>query len=392
MSNAKFEMLPSTQSQPYTPKLARLQPLDALRGFIIILMALDHANSFIAHGKLEPELWADLFPNYAGQPPLTFLVRLVTHLAAPGFFFLMGTGMMLLAKSRRKQGWTEGQIVRHFLLRGGLLILLQFLLENPAWRWGGVMGDTIYFGVLYALGSAMIIGTLLLRLPTRWLVGLSAVLFVATTLLLPETQSGFVDYPLPFRLWLLAGFSGRVLVLYPLMPWLGVMGLGMGYMKGGRLNYEGGNQKAEGRLVPFHLAFWLGVGALVCFVGLRWWGGFGSIRPAAGDDWIAVLNLVKYPPSVTFLLLTLGMNLMLLAVFSWLPAGWLRPLTVYGRVPLFFYLTHLYLYGLLGKIEQTDIPGMLPYWLLGLLILGPLCWGYGRFKNGRSPHSLWRFL
>jgi uncharacterized membrane protein len=365
-----------------TPRLA---PLDALRGVIIILMALDHANSFIAHSKLAPELWADLFPNYAGQSSLVFLTRLVTHLAAPGFFFLMGTGMVLLADSRRRRGWSQGQITRHLLLRGGLLILLQFVLENPAWAWGDVIVDTTYFGILYALGGAMIIGTLFLRLPTRWLVGLSVALVIATQFLLPDARTGFVAYPLPLRLWLLPGFSGDVLVLYPLMPWLGVMGLGMGYVKGGRL-------KDDGRTAAYRLAFWLGSGALVLFVGLRWWGGLGNIRPPVGEDWVGFFNLVKYPPSLTFLLLTLGVNLVLLALLARLPAGWLRPFTLYGRVPLFFYLTHLYLYGLMGQFVQTDIRGMYPYWLLGLLILAPLCWGYGRFKNGRSPESLWRFF
>jgi uncharacterized membrane protein len=167
------------------------------------------------------------------------------------------------------------------------------------------------------------------------------------------------------------------------MPWLGVMGLGI--VKGRRMKDEGGME-------VYRLAFWPGSGALVLFVGLRWWGGLGNIRPPVGGDWIGFFNLVKYPPSLTFLLLTLGVNWVLLAVLARLPAGWLRPFTLYGRVPLFFYLTHLYLYGLMGKFVQTDIPGMLPYWLLGLLILAPLCWGYGRFKNGRSPESLWRFL
>jgi uncharacterized membrane protein len=370
-------------------KPTRLAPVDALRGVIIILMALDHANSFIAHGKLEPELWADLFPNYAGQPPLTFLTRLVTHLAAPGFFFLMGTSMILLAESRRRQGWREGRIIRHLLLRGALLVVLQFLLENPAWVLGGVIIETTYFGVLYALGGTMMMGTLFLRLPQRWLIALSATLIIATQLLLPETRTGFVAYPLPLRLWLLPGFSGKVLVLYPLMPWLGVMGLGMGY---GRYLCKCGVQDADCGMKAYRLALRLGVTALVLFIPLRWLGGFGNIRPPAGADWVAFFNLVKYPPSLTFLLLTLGVNLILLASLARLPERWLRPFTLFGRVPLFFYLVHLYLYGLLGRLMPTDIPHMYPLWLLGLVILGPLCWGYGQFKNGRSPTSLWRLL
>ena len=272
-------------------------------------MALDHANSFIAHGKLEPELWADLFPNYAGQPPLTFLTRLATHLAAPGFFFLMGAGMVLWTEARRRRGWSERHITSHFLTRGGMLILLQFALENPAWSLKESPG--VYFGVLYALGGAMVLGSLCLRLPQRWLLGLSAALILLTQLLLPESRPGFIAYPIPLRLWLLPGFSGRVLVLYPLMPWLGVMGLGMGY--GRSLHHD--------RPRAYQLAFWIGMAALLLFIPLRLWGGFGNIRPAAGADWIAFFNLVKYPPSLVFLLLTLGINLLLLALFARLPAA-----------------------------------------------------------------------
>jgi uncharacterized membrane protein len=92
---------------------------------------------------------------------LAFLTRFVTHLAAPGFFFLMGVGMALFTLSCRARDWTNRQIITHFLLRGALLILLQFLLENPAWDIGTDSSSLDYFGVLYALGGAMMIGSLL---------------------------------------------------------------------------------------------------------------------------------------------------------------------------------------------------------------------------------------
>ncbi len=365
----------------------RLSQLDALRGVIIIVMALDHANSFIANGKLELELWADLFPTYQGHPPLTFITRLVTHLAAPGFFFLMGGGMALFALSRRRQGWSEGKIARHFLLRGGLLILCQFLLENPAWGLKDSVGT--YFGVLYGLGGAMIIGILFLRLPQGWLLVLSGALIVITQALLPEARTGFIAYPLPLRMWFLPGLTDSGLVLYPVMPWLGVVGLGMGY---GRYLHKCSLVNDECRINGYRLALGAGISALILFVGLRWLGGYGNIRPPAGEGWLAFLNVVKYPPSIVFLLLTLGTDWLLLALLARLPERWLRPFTTFGRVPFFFYITHLYLYGLMGRVIHTDIPHMYPVWLLGLAILWPLCWGYGRFKNGRSPHSLWRFL
>ncbi len=142
----------------------------------------------------------------------------------------------------------------------------------------------------------------------------------------------------------------------------------------------------------------MGAAALLLFIPVRLLGGFGNIRPWQGDGWIAFLNVVKYPPSIVFLLITLGADLLLLGLFTRVVAVaevGLWPLVVFGRTPLFFYVTHLYLYGYMGQIiapEGIGIRQMYPYWLLGLVILFPLCWFYGRFKHNRSPNSLWRFL
>ena len=151
----------------------RLTALDALRGLIIIVMALDHANGLVARAKLDPEMWTGMFPNYGAQGAL-FLTRFVTHLAAPGFFFLMGAGMVLFQVSRMQRGWPAIKVAGHFLVRGLLLILLQFMLENPAWALGGVIGETTYVGVLFALGAGMVIGTVFIWLP--WQAGLGWIL------------------------------------------------------------------------------------------------------------------------------------------------------------------------------------------------------------------------
>lgn len=162
----------------------RYTSLDSLRGFIMVVMALDHANSFISHGKRELELWYFLFPNYESDA-LAFLTRFVTHLAAPGFFFLMGAGMALFTLSRRVRSWTNRQIIGHFLLRGALLILFQFLLENPAWDIGTDSSLLDYFGVLYGLGGAMMIGSLLVLLPVTAVLPLSILLILTTEAILP---------------------------------------------------------------------------------------------------------------------------------------------------------------------------------------------------------------
>jgi len=366
------------------PSSRRLLPLDTLRGLLMVVMALAHANTFISHGKRGFELWAGSFPNYSGNV-LAFLTRGVTHIAAPGFFFLMGAGMVLFAHSRREQGWSTAKIARHFALRAALLLFLQFCIENPAWQIGQPGNGQIYYGVLYALGGTMLIGIWFLYLPSHWLIGLSALLIGLTELLLPADRSGAIGYAPLLRLWLLPGYSEDMLVLYPLMPWLGILGLGIAY--GQWLERDQGQ--------AFQGALRIGAAAPVLFVLLRLCNGFGNIRPLQGSDWIAFLTVVKYPPSLTFLLLTLGIDLLALGFFAQANDKTQRvfqPLAIFGRVPLFFYVTHLYLYGLLGLWITTDIATMYLYWFSGLMLLFPLCWGYDRFKHNRPTDSLWRSL
>lgn len=370
----------------------RLAPLDALRGFIMLTMALDHANLFIAHGHPRAEMWTGGFPTYAD--PLAFFTRAITHLAAPGFFFLMGAGMVLSAASRAEMNWTRAAMARFFVTRGVLLILLQVLVENPAWIWGGggpftFLAMPIYLGVLYGLGGAMILGALLVRLDARVLLGISVLMLLGTEMVIRAFGSELLrDGPF-IQMFLLPGTTREVSVLYPILPWLGVTTFGMAFGKWFVENPE----RAYPRALYFGLAF------LVLYVPLRALNGFGNIRAQIGEGWMAFLNNVKYPPSITFLLLALGIDLTLLFAFSRralaLVTHSVSPLMVFGATPLFFYLAHLYLYGFLGRTffpQGTGIPAMYPYWLLGLVILYPLCWLYRRFKNSRPLHSLWRFL
>jgi uncharacterized membrane protein len=148
----------------------------------------------------------------------------------------------------------------------------------------------------------------------------------------------------------------------------------------------------------FKRALYLGVALLLLFIVVRGLNGFGNIRPRAGSTWIDFLNVVKYPPSIAFSLLTMGINLIILAVFvkvserTW---RWLKPIAVFGQAPLFFYILHLFVYAALGHLltpHGTSIAAMYPYWLLGLLILFPLTWWYGRFKRRQPVTSIWRFF
>ncbi len=303
--------------------------------------------------------------------------------------FLMGAGMALFAHSRRKMGWSEGAIIRHFLLRGGLLLVLQLLVVNAAWRLGPAPFPTIYIGVLFALGGGMILGSLFLRLKAWQLTGVAAVLLVGMELLHPDPSLWGQIFGKP--LGLLFGYSGGSMEFwsnYPILPWLELVIFGMAFGKWVLVDRE----------EAFNRGLVLGIAFLAGFLILRSVDGFGNIRPRAGDTWIDFLNVVKYPPAMTFTLLTMGLNLIVLWVFS--RAGevgglLLRPLAAFGRAPLFFYVLHLFLYAAIGRLLTpvgTSIPAMYPFWLLGLVILFPLTLWYGGFKQRQPANSLVRFL
>lgn len=366
---------------------SRLFPIDALRGLIIILMALDHANYFVAQKHPPGEHWGGGFPAYSDALP--FLTRFFTHPAPSGFAFLMGVGMIIFAGSRRKKGWNEWAITRHFLIRGALLIALQFAVVNFAWKLSPIPFPDLYIGVLVALGGGMIIGSFLLRLNKWALVGLTVVLFVGMEVTHPRPEQWGQIFDTP--LGLVLGYSGGDMGLwsnYPILPWLELVTFGMVF----------GHWLKEDPGRAYRGAFILGGVFLGTFILIRYLDGFGNIRPRQGDSWIDFLNIVKYPPAMTYTLLTMGFNLLVLGAFSKLSEKGKKitnPMVVFGKVPMFFYLLHLFLYAGLGlwlAPRGTTIPIMMLYWILGLLILYPLCWWYGRFKGSRKSDSFFRFL
>ena len=369
-------------------KSSRLIAVDALRGLIIILMALDHANHFVAQKHPPGEHWGGNFPVYDSALP--FLTRLVTHLAAPGFFFLMGVGMLLFAQRRRKDGWSRWAIIRHFLIRGTLLIGLQLFVVNRAWKLSpGGWGLNIYIGVLFALGGTMILGSLLLWLRPKYLLALTVLLFFGTELLHPAPgQWSTANFGLANLLLAYSGGDSNLWSNYPIVPWLELVTFGLVF------GYWLGDDAKE----AYDRGLKLGIIFLLAFVALRLFDGFGNIRPRAGQTWIDFLNEVKYPPSMVFTLLTTGFNLIVLWLFSRLSVVrpfLFKPLAIYGRAPLLFYILHLFLFAILGRLftsQGTTIPKMYFYWIVGLLILYPVCLWYGRFKQRQPVSSAWRLL
>jgi uncharacterized membrane protein len=365
----------------------RLAPPDALRGLIIVFMALDHANYFIAQQHSSGEHWGGPFPSYDAVLP--FLTRLVTHFCAPGFFFLMGLGMLLFSESRRKRDWNNLSIMSHFWIRGAFLIALQLLVINPIWKAGPEFFPETYIGVLFALGSGMILASFLLRANTTALLLLTLGMLVGTEWLHPAPELWGVLEANPWNLILLrSGGDGILWSNYPVLPWLELVLFGM--LLGRWLLAYGGKVYDSG--------LWLGLALLALFALLRYFDGFGNIRPRSGNSWIDFLNVVKYPPSLSFTTLTMGGNLLLLWGLSksnQVIDAISRTLGVYGQEPLFIYILHLALYMLAGWLFApggTSLPVLFPFWLVGLAILYPLAHWYARFKQQRSSESLWRFL
>ncbi|MBN1583702.1 MAG: DUF1624 domain-containing protein, partial [Anaerolineae bacterium] len=248
-------------------------------------------------------------------------------------------------------------------------------------------------GVLFALGSNMILGSLLVWLKPGWLLGVTAALMIGTELLVPDpSRWGPGMSPLNLIVLTPGGFISETERLlwsnYPFLPWLELVTFGLAF----------GGWLARDAKKAFRRAMAIGAACIAAFLAVRLPDGFGNIRPRPGNTWIDWMNAVKYPPSIAFTLLTTGINLLLLGLVAQVGERWhglLQPLVVFGRAPLFFYLIHIVLYAGLGHLltpKGTSIPLMVPFWLLGLLILFLPCLWYGRFKHRQPANSVLRFL
>jgi demethylmenaquinone methyltransferase/2-methoxy-6-polyprenyl-1,4-benzoquinol methylase len=312
----------------------RLKSLDTLRGLLIVLMIIEHARYFSTRCLCFIE--SSRFPVriYNGDIGES-LIRMLSHLCAPGFFFVLGFGMVLASQ----RAISQQALVRSFLRRGFLLILLQFFVENLLWYWpewfgkgsGGALQSEswLYCGVLYALGGSMIVATLLWRCSLPLLSAL--IITVATSSCwLPAELPGWLG-------WLFNGADSRWLdVWYPIFPWAGVTLFGVvvariGLHPSGKINTQWLMRLAVGGVVL--LLLW------VLF--------------DAGQD-VRTITFYKYPPSVPFLLVTVIIVLVLLVLFEKLRSLNLSVLQLLGRHALFVYLLHLYLLGVVSLISYDS--------------------------------------
>ena len=296
----------------------RLAPVDALRGFVMIVMALDHVRDFVHRAAMSSSP-TDLRVASA----ILFFTRWITHICAPVFMLTAGLG----AYFYWRHGRSKGQLAWFLVTRGLWLIVLELTVMQLAYNFHVSASYPIFLLVLWVLGACMIILAALVWLPMPVLtVGAAAV--VVLHHLLEGT-------PLPLLHQVSAvPFAGRVFIApYTLIPWFAVMALG--YCMGPLFE----KPAAERR----RLLFRIGWGVTVAFIVVRGLNLYGDPAPWSGPrEALSFLNTTKYPPSLSFLLMTLGPALVVLAWFERVSFSRTNPLIVFGRVPLFYFVLHFF--------------------------------------------------
>jgi uncharacterized membrane protein len=341
----------------------RIESVDLLRGMVMILMALDHTRDFFGTFGANPT-------DIATTTVPLFFTRWITHLCAPTFFLLTGTGAGLAHASR-----TTAELSRYLILRGLLLIVLELtVIRSFAYQFN-VDYQVTLFVVIWALGWAMIFLGLIVFLPLP---------VIATIgLALIGVHNAFDAVPWNHPIWSILhrpGFAlqGRftVFVAYPLIPWIGVTAVG--YALARAYSWE-----PERRRRFLLIA---GVAAIVTFVALRAGNIYGDPLPwsrqtSAGFTVLSFLNASKYPPSLLFLLMTLGPALLILRATDRGIPGALRPVINYGRAPFFYYFVHFALIHWLAALTCLIRYGSV-HWMFESPTLGqypftpPPGWGF----------------
>jgi uncharacterized membrane protein len=331
-----------------TRRRPRIESVDLLRGIIMILMALDHTRDYLGAAAVNPT-------NLATTTVPLFFTRWVTHFCAPTFFLLTGTGAYLAGRRRGTRN------LSYFLLtRGAWLILLELTVMRFFWQFN-VDYQVTMLTVLWALGWAMIVLAALVWLPLGAIAAFGGVLVLLHDLL-DGVRAASLGALAP--LWTVLHAPGflvpppghTVFVAYVLVPWVGVTALG--YVLGAVYDWE----------APRRRAFLLraGIGCVIAFVVLRWLDVYGdpapwSVQRSATFTALSFIDTTKYPPSLLFLLMTLGPALLLLRATDGGTPEALRPAVVYGRVPMFYYLAHVLVIHLVATVASLARYGTVRY-------------------------------
>lgn len=370
---------------------ARIASIDCLRGVVMLFMALDHTRGFLSDARYAP---VDLDHTTVAL----FLTRWITHFCAPTFFLLAGLGAAL---SRRR---SLPDVSRFLLIRGLWLVALELTVVAVGWDF------TLYVipwtaGVLWALGWSMVVMAALVWLPRRAIIGIGIALIAlhnATDAAEPKSF-GMLSW-----LWRMLHSPDLhadtvVRIDYPLIPWIGVMAIGYGMAPLLR------RPPAERRRVLVTL----GVACLVGFLVVRLWNGYGdpqpwSVQRSGVFTMLSFLRVRKYPPSLAYLLMTLGPAFIALAMLERARGRVADVIAIYGKVPLLFYVLHIYLaHAVAGAVAYRQggttaflrsnagatpvypdwyglsLPQVYLVWILVIVTLYPVCRRFAALKAHR---------
>lgn len=313
---------PTPAPSPRAPVAAtsRVTSIDLIRGAVMVLMAIDHVRVYSG------------LP--AGGPTAgIFFTRWVTHFVAPAFIFLAGTSAFFYGRKHT-------DLPRFLFVRGVWLVLLELTVIRIAWTFNFDFANYLLAGVIWVIGWCMILMSALVRLRLRT-VGIIGVAIIAlhNAVMMPL----ITHTPALAELWkvLYVGFfNGPVagtplIVLYSIIPWIGVMAAG--YAFGTVLTLEPSRRN--------RICLRLGVGATVLFLVLRGFNVYGDPRPWSATPpmpaVLSFLNTTKYPASLLFLLMTLGPTIAIIPMLDRARGHVAHWVTVFGRVPFFYYVLHI---------------------------------------------------
>ena len=375
----------------------RIESLDLLKGLVIVIMAIDHVRDYFHYSS---------FFFDPSDPALTtipiFFTRFITNFCAPAFSFLAGISAYIVGKKK-----TPAELSSFLVKRGLWLIFVELIIVNFGWYFN-IEFMTVGFAVIWVLGISMILLAGLIHLPKMVILVFSCVLIFGHNLLDNIHFEGSI-------LWTFLHERGSVLktpdhnfrVGYAMIPWVAVMSLG--YCIGSFYNktYEPAKRKKLFNVI--------GISAIICFVILRGINIYGNLLPWENygnlkQTIFSFLNLTKYPPSLSFLLVTLGGTFLFLANTEKLKGSIVNFFCVFGRVPFFFYIIHIYLIHLLALIAaeltgfgwQKMILPALPFrvealkgfgftlmwvymiWVLVIVSLYPLCKKFDTYKQNNK--------
>jgi uncharacterized membrane protein len=363
----------------------RIATIDWMRGLVMVLMVIDHASmAFDAHHVAhDSALYEDA--STMALPAAEFFTRWITHICAPTFVFLAGTALALSIERRVLKGMNAWAIDKNILIRGAIIALMDPTLISFGSGWWT-------FSVLTAIGVSMMCMAPLRRLPTWGLLTVGVGWIV-----LGEIPTGWLWHP-PGNPSVMAAFAvapygtDSLSIKYPLFPWLAVMVLG--WVFGRHLVRVGaGTTRVSGKTI-----LWIsGSVCLVVFAIVRWISGYGNMfLPRADDSWQQWLHVSKYPPSLTYLTMELGILFLCLALLRTIePRIGVRQngvFLVFGQTAMFFYLLHRLVFEIpatrFGLRGAGDITTTYAVSAVLLVLLYPACRWYRTFKTTHADSVL----